>query len=105
MDNLKTIAIIIFFIVLIVVFVNAFIKSRKIKNEGIETDGIISRIDEDVNNDGTWISKEYISYIDENGKQREAIFALQAFKNHKVNDKIRIKYLPGKYEEVVEVKD
>lgn len=83
-------------IVVFFVFVYSRIMKNRIKNEGIETTGTISRIDEELDIDTHDTSYSwYVEYYDENNQRREAL--LYDAIDLDVGDKIRIKYHPSNY--------
>ena len=89
---------IIIWIVLLIAAAGLFIYSRnvykKISTQGVETEGTVSRIDENYDEDtGNTTYYYYVKYLDENNNEHEAL--IHNPKNLKAGDRIRIKYLPG----------
>ena len=96
--------------VIVVVIVGGFIynylRQKKIKENGIEVDAVISRIvekestDSDNNTDYTY--EYYVKYTDQNGNQVEAKLSNPRTLS-KVGDQLKIKYLPEKPKVAVRV--
>lgn len=92
--------------VVVIVAVLNIIRVFKIRKNGIETDAVISRIEEQDSSDGddyTVVYIYYISYRTQEGKTVEAKL------NHapgrtRVGDQVRIKYLPEKPNHAIIVK-
>lgn len=82
----------------------ALMKATKIDKEGIETDAVVTRVEEDYDPDNAVTSySTYVEYTDENGELRESYMALTMDSEHEVGEKLRIKYLPGVHDLVREV--
>lgn len=93
--------------VIIGVAVYTFIRNRKIRRDGVETDAVISRIDEQrsTSYEGGADYMEYcfVTYVDSEGRTVEAQLD-HAPGNARVGEKVRIKYLPEKPHQAVLVK-
>ena len=81
----------------------AFVVSRKVKKEGIETDAVVSRIElhESGNTTEAWehsnVSEEYyITYTDQDGQSVEAMLIDHGSRTFQIGDRVRIKYLPDR---------
>lgn len=76
-------------------------KAHRIDREGIETGGVISRIEEDLTTEdgGIGSTYTYVSYVDETGTRREGALSIGGGP-FEVGQQIRIKYLPGEYDMV-----
>lgn len=76
-------------------------RAHRIDKEGIETDGVISRIEEELTtaDGGIGSTYTYVSYVDENGMRREGALSV-GDTSYEVGQQIRIKYLPGEYDMV-----
>ena len=95
-----------FVTVFVVSATRALMKAKKIDNEGIETDGVVTRIvDTSDPEDATSSYTTYVEYKDENGQLRESFMALTVRVEHEPGDKVRIRYIPGVHNMVREVKD
>ena len=89
--------------------VYSFIRNNKIKTQGIEVDGFITRVEEtdstDSDGDITTSYHYYVRYTDQGGVKREAVLTNTYTKRDLVpGDPVRIKYLPGKENAAVMVK-
>ncbi|MGX8716262.1 MAG: hypothetical protein ACSW8A_10975 [Lachnospiraceae bacterium] len=79
-------------------------KAKKIDKEGIETDAVVTRVEDTSEIESAASSyTTYVEYRDENGVRRESCMALTLQVEHNVGDKVRIKYVPGIYDMVREV--
>ena len=103
-NNLGLIVVVVFIIVFVIGVISSIKKANKIKKEGIETKATISRVEYDTDSDDSTYEKFYVSYLDNNGIQRESLLS-NASVNAKVGDQIRIRYLENDYQIVIEVKD
>lgn len=76
-------------------------KAHRIDAEGIETDGVISRIEEALTTEdgGIGSTYTYVSYVDETGTRREGALSIGGGP-YEVGQQIRIKYIPGEYDMV-----
>ncbi|MBR0462168.1 MAG: hypothetical protein IJJ00_05610 [Erysipelotrichaceae bacterium] len=92
--------------VFIILAARALKKARKIEEEGIMTDAVISRIEEIWDPDTASSSyTTYVRYKDENGQLRESPMSIDTGIEYTEGDKVRIRFLPGDYEMVRIVKD
>ena len=85
-------------LVIIPVVIVAFtlMKARRIDRDGIETDAVVTRVEENVDPDSASSSySTYVEYEDENGERRESYMALTMHPEYEVGQKLRIKYVPG----------
>ncbi len=73
-------------------------KSEKIDSEGVETDAVVSRIEETWDTDPSDASyTTYVTYRDENGETRESPMALTVNRQYNEGDRLRIRFIPGDY--------
>ena len=93
----------------VVVFVvraaRVLLKARKIDREGIETDAVVSRVEEQWDPDTA--SSAYLTYVryrDENGEFRESPMALTSSLSYEEGGQVRIRFVPGDDELVREVR-
>ncbi len=80
-------------------------KANKIDEEGVETEAVVSRI-EDISMVGdpeTYTT--YVVFTDDQGVERECPMTLSKTITHDVGDEVTIRYIPGQYELVREAKD
>ena len=89
----------------------AFVVSKKVKEDGIETDAVVSRIELQEWNGWSgdvWAEDSmkvyYINYTNQNGQIVEAMLSNPGKHSFKEEDKIKIKYLPDRQEYPVMVK-
>ena len=103
------------FIILLAAFVIggiwAFVVSKKVKKEGIETDAVVSRIElhewtggADAWEHSSFTEEYYITYENLDGQAVEALLSNPGDHIFKEGDKIKIKYLPSRQEYPVLVK-
>ena len=90
----------------------AYVVSKKVKEEGIETDAVVSRIELHEWGGGAeepWtpsITEDYyITYTNQEGKTVEAMLSNPGDHKFEVGDRLRIKYLPDKQEYPVMVEN
>ena len=89
----------------------AFVVSKKVKNEGIEADAVVSRIERREWSGGAGeaynsITEDYyITYTDQQGQATESLLSNPGSHTFKEGDRIRIKYLPDRkdYPVLVEI--
>ena len=75
---------------------NAIKKAKKIDRDGIETDGIVSRIAEVYDPENLSSSfTTYIKYKDRDGNEIESPAVLSRDVEYAVGDRVRVKYMPG----------
>ena len=102
-----------FTLIIGVIFVGLFVfqaaralkKAKKIDSYGVETDAVVSRISETWDPETT--SSAYTTYVqfrDRDGVLRECPMSLTNKAEHSDGEKIRIRYMPGDFEMVREVK-
>ena len=90
----------------------AFVVTKKVKKEGIETDELVSRVElhewgEGIGDAGSSsnVSEEYyITYTNQEGRAVEALLSNPGDHVFKEGDRIRIKYLPDRQDYPVLVK-
>ena len=81
-------------------------KAKKIDNEGIETNAVVSKIEETYDTDAHSSSyTAYVQYRDSNGVMHESPVSVSAQVPYSVGEQIRIRYIPSDDELVREVKD
>ena len=83
----------------------ALVVSKKVKEDGIETDAVVSRIELQEWNGwsgGVWAENltevYYITYTNQKGQSVEAMLSNPGKHTFKEGDRIRIKYLPDRQE-------
>ena len=93
-------------IVFIVLAVRLVKKAKKIDREGLVADAVVSGFKE------AWDSEThstsyttYVRFTDRDGVVRECPMSLTRQVEHSVGDELRIKYIPGEYKLVREVKE
>ncbi|MBR4235556.1 MAG: hypothetical protein IKR85_05770 [Clostridia bacterium] len=98
------------FIILLAAFaagwIGAFIVSKKVKTEGIETEAVVSRIELHEWSGGTgetWagnsVTKEYyITFTNNQGQSVESLLSNPGNHTFTEGDRLRIKYLPDRQE-------
>ena len=106
-------AIVIIIIAIVVIgCIYAFISTNKIKKDGIEVEGEVSRIDietkEEIDDETGTITNDtsksyFVTYTNESGEVIEASL-INPKLGLKEGDKIKIKYLPSKPKNVLRVK-
>ena len=75
---------------------NAIKKAGKIDHDGIETDGVVSRIDETFDPGNLSSSyTTYVKYTDKDGTEVESPAAVGSDVNFAIGDRVRVKYMPG----------
>ncbi len=80
----------------------AFIVSRKVKKEGIETDAVVSRVElhewggGDVGAQGNVTKDYYIIYTNQEGQAVEAMLSNPGDHTFQKGDRLKIKYLPSR---------
>lgn len=95
------IAVIVIFVIGCILNIYSLFKRAKInKKKYIETEAVISRIEEDEDPDKTDSFITYAKYIDDTGKERESILLKDEDEEYITNSKIIIRYIPGEYETV-----
>ena len=86
-------------------FVLAMLKNLKIEKEGLPVDAVVSRVEYDTDEDGSTTENVYVVYEDADGIRRESLAAVNSARKHCKGDKLRVKFLPGDYKQVVETKE
>ncbi len=81
-------------------------KAKKIDAEGVETDAVVSRVEELWDEDGHSSSSytTYVTFKDPDGVERECPMTLTQEVEYETGDRLRIRYLPGDYKMVRPVK-
>ena len=78
----------------------AFVVSKKVKNEGIETDAVVSRVElhewGDLETRNSITEEYYITYRNQEGQAVEALLTNPGNHTFKEGDRIKIKYLPDR---------
>ena len=103
------------FIILLAAFaaggIWAFIVSKKVKEEGFETEAVISRVElhewsggPDAWDHGSGTEEYYITYANQEGKTVEAMLSNPGDHTFKAGDRIIIRYLPNRQDYPVLVK-
>lgn len=80
-------------------------KAHRIDREGIETDATVVRIEESTDAEGSVTYESIVRYRDDLGTVRESPMAFTGFQEHAVGDAVRIRYIPGEFDLVREVRD
>ena len=95
-DNLVLLVGVAIVIIPVVIVALALMKAKRIDRDGIETDAVVTRVEENVDPDSAGSSySTYVEYEDENGERRESYMALSVYPEYAVGQKLRIKYVPG----------
>lgn len=92
-------------VVFVILAANVIRRARKIDRDGVETDAVVSRIDENYDpdlNESTYTI--VVKYRDDNGETIESPMALDPSERYEVGQKVRIKYIPGLHQQVRPVK-
>ncbi len=80
----------------------AFIVSRKVRRDGLETTAVVSRVEEyeraDLDAPNTVSKNYYISYTNQAGEQVEALLGDQRVDGLPIGSELKIKYLPDRQE-------
>lgn len=101
--TMSIILLVVFIIVIIAVIaiaISAAIKKEKqIYQEGIEVDSVVSRSESYFNRDHDVRYRSFVKYVGNDNLEHEAILNVRT--DLPVGRKVRIKYLPGKYDEAV----
>ena len=74
-------------------------KAKKIDEQGIVTDAVVSRIEEIYDPDAA--SSSYVTYVeyrDENQELRETPMSLDAYTQYAEGTKVKIRFIPGDHE-------
>lgn len=81
----------------------AFVVSKKVKEKGIETDAVVSRVElhEWSSGTGEWAGTDitedyYVTYSNQEGQTVEALLTNPGDRTFKEGDRMRIKYLPDR---------
>ena len=90
----------------------AFVVTKKVKKEGIETDAVVTRVElhkwvggiGDAWSPDSVTEEYYITYTNQEGQNVEAMLTNPGNHTFKKGDKIKIKYLPDKQDYPVLVK-
>lgn len=97
---LVSILIIIVFLAIVITAIKiATKKEQNIYNIGIEVDSVVSKCEHYFNRDHDSRYRCYVEYIGNDNLEHEGLLNLRT--NLPIGRKVRVKYLPGKYEEVV----
>ncbi len=76
-------------------------RMKEIERDGVETDGVVSRIDETYDPDTQDSSYTvYVRYTDNKGQVRESPAALSDAPGYSQGDTVKIRYKPGAYDVV-----
>lgn len=97
-ENAFVIVFAVMFLALFLWIVRLILRVKKTDREGMETDAVVCRVefDRDEENGDSYVC--YASYRDENGVERESFFGRFLEKRYEEGQRIRIKFLPGKYD-------
>ncbi len=80
--------------------------SKRIDRDGVKANATVSRVEFDPDVEGaggTYIT--YVTYRDDTGTQRESPLSEFVARKHEVDERLRIRFLPGDYSMVKLVKD
>lgn len=81
-------------------------KAERIEKEGIETDAVVARINEVWDPDAASSTYEtVVRFTDDQGEVRECPMAYAPAAEHDVGDSVRIRYIPGEFDLVREIKE
>lgn len=101
--TMSIILIVVFVIVIIAVIVIAINvamkKEKQIYQEGIEVDSVVSRSESYFDRDHDMRYRCFVKYVGDDNLEHEAI--LNVHTNLPVGRKVKIRFLPGKYDEAV----
>ena len=94
--------VILFFVIGIIMCIGFVVYDRKIRNNivknGIKTQGVVSRIDKDVESDGNTTYTYYVEYKDQNGGKHESIAMVHSRGDlYKEDQRVAVKYVRGNY--------
>lgn len=101
------------FVIILALFVIgwiwAFIVSRKVKTEGIDTEALVSRVElhewsGEIGDASTFTEEYYITYTNQEGQSVEAMLTNFGDHTFKEGDRIQIRYLPERQDYPVLVK-
>ena len=101
MDKIGVVIAILFFGSVIVILLRRYLLSNKIKKEGIEVDGIITKVsesegtDSDGISDGTYTYANYVSYKDNVGNTQKDALIINYSSRLTEETKVIIKYHPS----------
>ena len=91
---------IIIIIAIIAIAINAAIKKEKqVYQEGIEVDSVVTRSESYFETDHDLRYRSFVKYVGDDNLEHEAILNVRT--NLPIGRKIIIRFLPGKYDEVV----
>ena len=94
--------------VLAVVFVITVLRNRQIRKNGIETDAVVSRIEEHDHRDSdggiSTTYSYYVTYIDQAGNPQEAILSKVLQSRYRVGEELSVQYLPEKPQYALPIK-
>ena len=80
-------------------------KAHRIDKEGTVTDATVVRIEESTDAEGSVTYESIVRYRDDLGTVRESPMAFTGFQEYAVGDAVRIRYIPGEFDLVREVRD
>ena len=101
MDKIGIVIAIFFFAGVSFLLLKRFLLSNKIKKEGIEVEGIITKVketegtDSDGISNGTYNYTNYVSYKDKEGNEQSNALIINYFGRLTEGDKVKIKYHPS----------
>ncbi len=105
MNPIGIIIAVVFAVIIVTFFVIAIIRNNKIRKSGIETEGVISRIEEKETVDSDGFSDTnytyYVNYRTTEGKTVEARLGIIMQRRYNIGERINILYLPEKPDYVV----
>lgn len=102
-DNLIFFGAIVVFLIVFCVALNPVLKkAKRIDKEGIETDAVVSRVEQDLStpDSPTASTYTYVQFTDQDGVSRESVMTMSADVQYEQGDHVRIKYIPGEYDMV-----
>lgn len=95
-------AFIIFVIVVVALLVYAYIRNRTIMNKGLTAEALVSRIEKDESvEDDNVTYHYYVTYKDETDNVQEAVILNQLNNTYSIGQKLTVKYLKEKKNQVV----
>ncbi len=93
-------------LIFVIKLVSLLKRAKRIDQNGIETDAVVSRVEKDLETDTSGSSfYTYVQYKDERGNVRESCMSMSSDMQFEVGDRIRIKFIPGEYDMVREAKE
>jgi len=107
-DNLAVIAVAAVVVIFLIRFGRTIVArlrlSGQIDREGVAADAVVSRVVIDRDSDGNESRITYVTFTDDAGAEQECPLAAVVTDAYEEGDRLRIRYLPGRYDLVKPVK-